>query len=586
MKEKCIIFGASKSGKAAYRLLKEKYEVIGFADNASEKWETFFCDKKVFNPAGLIYMEKIEIIIASVYYAIIHKQLIDIGIDNENIKVFFYRGSAADNNSNSYNLYKLSGAGLFSSCIFNSDKIEKIQENFQENYCLDTNIKKIILNKTIRKKVLFCAYIFPPIGGSGVQRSLKFVKYLRSNGYEPVVLTVGKNDGKIVNDFSMLQDIPSDITIIRIDNKTFLPEFLSLEEQQEIYNLYCGMVQSEDWMKRYIKIINSIDARLIPDNKLIWVNECLKMIAQKINMDEIDIVFTTGNPFSTFFLGYYLKKRYGIKWVQDYRDPWMNNQFYLDNYYKDDKLTFGLQMQLEKKLTQLADAIIVVGKSLKKDYTEKYGISSEKLFEITNGYDEDDFNNIEINSRNDKFTICYNGTVYIDRNPVELLEIINGLIDIGQIEMETIQWNFNGNIEEYWKNKIINSDRYGIVKYNGYLSHIESIKNSMGSDMLVLFGTETGYTGKIFEYIRMNKPILSLSPSSNDELSYILDNTMTGKNFIYNDKEKIKDFILDYYNKWKNKEKDFVVNYNEIKKYSREHTTALLADIFTKVLEE
>ena len=585
MKEKCIIFGASKTGEAAYRLLEKKYEIAGFVDNSQEKWGIKFYGKEVLNPAILVKVEDTKIIIASVYYSAIHKQLIDMGIDNSNIEVFFYNGSAIDNNSNNYNLYKLSGNVLFSSCVFNEDRIKRIRQNFSENYCLDYKIEKVILNNTTRKKVLFCAYIFPPIGGAGVQRSLKFVKYLRKSGYEPIVLTVGENDGKLSGDISMLKEIPDDITVIRIDNKIFLPEFLSLKEQQEIYNLYCGVLQSKNWMDEYMKIINNTDARLVPDNRIIWVNECLKQIGQKINMDEIDIVFTTGNPFSTFFLGYYLKKMYGIKWIQDYRDPWMSNQMYLDNYYKEDNLTFALQSELEEKFINETDAVIVVEESFKNDYIEKYRIQPGKLFEITNGYDEDDFIDIEINNENKKFTFCYNGVVYIDRNPLVLLRIINGLVDEKKIESDSIQWNFNGSIEERWKIMLKKEDRYGIIKYNGYLSHHDSIQSAMNSDMLVLFGGVVGYTGKVFEYIRMGKPILGLVPSYNNSLNKLLNNTNTGKNFIYDDTENIKDFILEYYNSWKDNKYIFSANYTKIKKYDRAYTAHILADVFTKVLE-
>ncbi len=92
---------------------------------------------------------------------------------------------------------------------------------------MDYKIEKVILNNTTRKKVLFCAYIFPPIGGAGVQRSLKFVKYLRKSGYEPIVLTVGENDGKLSGDISMLKEIPDDITVIRIDNKIFFFAYIN-----------------------------------------------------------------------------------------------------------------------------------------------------------------------------------------------------------------------------------------------------------------------------------------------------------------------------------------------------------------------
>lgn len=270
MRLKCIIFGASKTGSVAYRLLKKHYEVIGFADNNPQKWGQLFCEKEVFNPNALAAVEDIEIIIASVYYASIYKQLKEQG--NSRIRVFFYKGSAGDGNSDEYELYQLSDM-LFHGCKFDRECAEKTEKDFSYNYPLHEKTENNLWKKTDRRKVLFCAYIFPPIG-RGVQRSLKFVKYLREYGYEPVVLTVGENDGKLSIDETQLCELPEDIYVIRIDNKVFLHEMLSLEDQRSIFNLYCGVTKSEKWINEYCDLISNTDARLIPDNRIIWVNEC------------------------------------------------------------------------------------------------------------------------------------------------------------------------------------------------------------------------------------------------------------------------------------------------------------------------
>ncbi len=588
MKSKCIIFGASKTGNVAYRLLKDKYEVIGFADNDKKKWGEKFCKKEIFNPVSLASMENVEIIIASVYYPLIYKQLREMGIYK--IQLFFYAGIAADNNSDTYKLYQLSDTLLFENCVFDKEKIEKINCNFSENYDLAIREEKLSLKKTDRKKVLFCAYIFPPIGGGGVQRSLKFVKYLRDFGYEPIVLTVGENDGKLVRDETLLAEVPDDITVIRINTKVFLPEVLSWKEQQEIYNLYCGVTQSKEWMNEYLKVIQNTHIRLIPDNQIIWVNECLKQIEQKLDLNEIDMVYTSGNPYSIYLLGYYIKNKYGIKWVQDYRDPWMTNKYYLEKYRKDINITQRLQKQLEEKLVWKSDAVLVVAKSMIEEYVTEFGVPEDKIFEITNGYDEDDFSDIHLKGdRNNKFTLCYNGMIYIDRSPLELLNYINELIEEGQILADDIQWIFNGTLENKWRQKIDCLDRYNIVKYNGYLTHSESIKSAMQSDILVLFGAQGGatkvfYTGKVFEYIRMRKPILSFS-TEGGVLTNILSETQTGENFEYDDRENIKKYLVQKYQSWKNQEEIICGNEEAIQRYSRKNITKRLAEIFDKLLE-
>ena len=578
--KKCIIFGAGKRGNVAYRLLKMEYEVIGFADNDAKKWGEFFCEKLIYNPDELKQIKNVEIIIATVYYSSIYTQLKKMGIIN--VSVFLHMGSAIDDVGDKYKLCQLPNKPLFSGCKFDRKKAEEIEKDFTRNYSLGQRKEGNALDIKEKRKVLFCAYIFPPLGGGGVQRSLKFVKYLRKFGYEPVVLTVGKNDGSVIEDNSMLAELEDDIKVIRIDYNIFLPELMSKEEQQEIFNLYMGVMQSENWINEYQQY-----TRLVPDDKIVWVNQCLKEIESIIDLKDIDIVFTTGNPFSSFFLGYYIKKKYGMKWVMDYRDPWMCNDYYIENFYKSVKDTVELQRQLENKLVSLCDCIVGAS-DLKEDFVKKYNIESDKFVEITNGYDEDDFKDIKIEEvGNASFTLCYNGRIYGNRNPVFLLRIINRLIEEKKIDSGKIQWNFNGGIEGRWKELLKQEDLYNIIHYNGSLSHKESIVSAINADLLILFGEEgmgtiIVYTGKLFEYLRMKKPILSFS-AKGGVLDKVFQQTNSGRNFEYKDELGIREYILSIYDAWNNKTKVLRPKEEEIKKYDREYLTCQLSRVFDRI---
>lgn len=589
-KQNCIIFGASVSGEKAYAALKDNYNIIGFSDNNSKKWNELFLERKVFSPAELAGEEEIEIIIASHHYAAIGTQLIEAGI--KKIKVFIPDVKEGDNIS--YGLYEYNGSNtLFKSCTYNSENISRIKKDFKYNYeDLDNYVALGNLNekRQIKKKVLFCAYIFPPLGGSGVQRSLKFVKYLRKFGYEPVVLTVGNNRFGFKTDYNMLEEIKG-IEIIRIDDNFLLPELLSERQQQEIINLYEGIVESQEWFDEYLKIANDNKERwkLIPDEKICWVNECLKKIETKVNLNDIDIVFTTGEPFSVYILGYYIKLKYGIKWVQDYRDPWVNNQYYIDNFYRHMSSTIELQQQMERKLTKAADAIIVMAEAMRKQFSDTYGLPMEKIHTITNGYDEADFKDKNVTYElGEKFALCHNGAVYIDRNPISLIKTINNMIKKGDIDKEKIEIVFNGEVEEKWEKTIDEEDVYHIVKYNGYMEHSKSIQIAMNSYTLILFGTvgegaQVVYTGKIFEYLKMGNPIIAFS-SKGGVIDKLLDKTQTGKNFEYDDYNGIENYLKENYEAWKKGVKRFNPDSDEIKKYSREHLTKKLAEIFDWLL--
>ena len=588
-KVKCIIFGASAGGMKAYAVLCKDYDVIGFSDNNSQKWGTKFCGKNVFEPVQLVDLEDCEVIIASVYYASIFNQLLEMNI--KKVRVFYRLGNTTMDNTDDYKLFQLPKEKLFASCNYNTNFWKRLSTDFSINYGNESNAPASmdLVKQAGGKKVLFCAYIFPPLGGSGVQRSLKFVKYLRKYGYEPIVLTIGENNKRISYDTSLMKEVLEDIMVIRVNQDIFLPELLSKNQQQEIINLYGGIVQSYEWLDKYQEIQEQYATQFIPDNQIIWVNECLRTIEGLVDLTQIDVVFTTGNPFSTYLLGYYLKGKYGMRWVQDYRDPWMTNKYYMKNYYKGWKRTEDLQRILEKSLTRKADAIITVEEALREEYTDEYDILPEKVFAIMNGYDEEDFCEIESIPDNSRFTLCHNGTVYIDRNPIKVLLVINELIQEGKILPTEIQWIFNGEVEKSWKEKMDALDKYQIIHYNGYLSHAKSISIAISSDILVMLGVSgedlpTGCSGKIFEYMRMMRPILNLS--SDRTSKEVISRTQTGESFGYDDSEGIRRFILQHFEAWKTGENDFQCDQSEIVKYSREYETKLLAGIFDHLLQK
>ena len=591
--KKIIIFGASASGRAAYMMLKKEYEIVGFSDNDQKKWGTLFCDVEVFDPLELprLVKEGIQIIIASVYYTAINKQLISMGITNN--KLFYYLGNCMDQKyTGVYEMITLSAEDIFDCCEYSDDHAKKIASDFLLNYQEQHLMKRVNLKSTKRKKVLFCAYIFPPMGGSGTQRSLKFVKYLREFGWEPIVLTVGENDKKLGEDSTLLRELPEDITVIRIDDPVYIPEVMTIQQQQEVYNLYAAMMQNPAWLQEFCTIIKNSPKgyKLIPDNHICWVNECLKQIDSLIDFSQIDMIFTTGNPFSDYVLGWFLKRKYNIPWVQDYRDPWTSNDYYNENYYKDQADTMELQKQLECKIVQNSDAIITDLELCIKDYTDNLQVEKNKLYAITNGYDEADFDDIQPRTRkNSSFTLCYNGTIYIDRNPVFLIHTINELIDQKKMNPDTIRFIINGSLTEYWRRKIQEADCNNIVVYNGVLEHKESIKVASSSDLLILFGcmnegAELVVTGKVYEYLRIPVEIMCFSKSGGI-LDRMLQETLCGCNFEY-DKEKVKEFLMKKYRCWEQDDYQAYSNKKNISIYSRRELTSKLARVFNKLLEE
>ena len=223
------------------------------------------------------------------------------------------------------------------------------------------------------------------------------------------------------------------------------------------------------------------------------------------------------------------------------------------------------------------------------DFFIEYGKKKEELYCITNGYDEEDFENIELDDY-EKFTICYNGSIYLDQSPIILLQVINGLIKENIIDKDSIQWIFNGTIERAKKEQVIANDEFGIVKFNGYLPHKASIQVAMSSDLLILFGgigkaAEVVYTGKVFEYLRMNVNILCFS-SKNGILDELLQRTNCGVSMEYEDVDKTKEYIKETYMKWKQDNLQYMGKESEIEKFERKNQTKMLASIFDSLVSK
>ena len=456
--------------------------------------------------------------------------------------------------------------------------------NINDNYCKNKNI-------SATKKVLIVSYIFPPIGGGGVQRTLKFVKYLREYGWEPIVLTVGNDFGYDNKDNSLIDDIPEDINIIRIDHNIFNSEQLNKNLIKEFINLIYGVVDDKYIMNEYLYYIqdNNCSNRnsiFIPDICVGWVNNVLKNIVNIINFNDISLVYTSSSPYSDHIIGYYLKRKYNIPWVADFRDEWTNHAYYSEEYSKI-PIEYKINRKMEENIVNLSDAILTVTPICVQNYINNFNLEKNKVILITNGYDESDFSKLE-HVKNDKFTLIFNGSLYKEINPLNIILSINQLIDDHKINVNNLQVRLIGTITINIKTLLYENDKYNIIKYCGYLSHNLSLRMASSADILLLILGESEkvksvYTGKLFEYLRLYKPILALSPKGS-LVDQLLNVTKSGKNFEYDDINGIKEYILNQYRNWKDGIKKFYPNKNEIEKYERKNLTKELAKVFNDLI--
>lgn len=596
MKEKIIIFGASQYGEIAYALLKEQYEIVGFADNSRQKQGTLFHGYNIYSPEEILQSGDVKVIIASQYYSDIGRQLQGMGA--EQVFVFFYRGNPApaSHYERSYKLVPFTEKDFFQKVEVKGAKTEEIRPHFG---CVDVKTaqgKKRPANPKARKKVLVCAYHFPPQGGGGVQRPLKFVKYLREFGYEPVVLTAGESFDFFHRDPAMLKELPEDIEIIRFDDELVSVLELTPQEQQEILNLYAGTGVGEDWIETWLqwvtrRPVDYSEVLLLPEITICWANHVLKHIEERLDLNTIDLVLTTAGPYADIFIGYYIKQKYNIPWMIDYRDEWTSNEVLSKRRHVYGDELFALARKLEKALDDAADHIIVVAEGMKKEMEENLQQATAKLTVIANGYDEDDFAGIRPEKSREQFCLCYNGSIYDwddrfdeTRNYTVVLKALNRLIAGGKADKAQIRWMITGNVGAEAKRKLDSEDTYHLIQYNGYLAHRASLQRAAGAHLLVHLGcydelTKSGYGGKTYEYLRLKTPILYLSKPGGvyDELAAQLNN---GENFDYSDEAGISEFIFREYAAWREGKSKFAIDEEKIAGYERKNLTRELARIF------
>lgn len=446
-------------------------------------------------------------------------------------------------------------------------------------------IKNIENKIYTRKKVLVIAYFFPPLGGAGVQRTLKYVKYLRDFGWEPIVITVGKSN-YFAKDESLINEIPKDIKIIRIDD--FVDEDISIQFLNELVDFYSQVVKDKELINKFIDIINSSSENLnkyifTPDSQVGWAYKVIRNIENLVELKNIDLIYSTSSPYSDHLIGLFIKQKYWKPWVVDFRDEWTNNPCVI---YDVNDIKFLIENNMEEKIVNEADMVVTISGIAAQNYIDTFNIDCRKVKCITNGYDEEDFIDIYRNKeKTDKFRIIHNGLLYGDRNIESVFMAISNLIEKDIIKKDKIEIYLT---RAYGDEHVLNLEKKytlnEIVKTVGYLDHKESLilSSKMNCCLLIIGKGEkkkSVYTGKVFEYLRLGKPILSLAPNDG-VVSKLLKETGTGYNCEIDDVNSIENILTDLYSKWQTNDEEIYRCNDGIEKYERKNLTHDLVDIF------
>ena len=424
------------------------------------------------------------------------------------------------------------------------------------------------------KKVLIITYYWPPAGGPGVQRWLKFVKYLPEYNIEPIVYCP-ENPNYPIIDALLEKEIPKDITVLKqaIKEPYKFAKILSSKSSKTISS---GVIPKKNKQSFIQKLMLYIRGNcFIPDARKQWVNPSVSFLSNYINDNGIETIITTGPPHSLHLIGLKLKQRLDVKWFADFRDPWTTI-----GYHKQLKLTQASQkkhFRLELEVLNSADQIIVTSNTTKREFQLK---TNKPIDVITNGYDN---HSVQRPEKDKKFTMAHIGSLLSERNPKNLWKALQELIDEYPDFKEAFQLQLIGLVSD----EILQSiNEYGLKDFLnivGYVSHNEAIRAQMQCRVLVLIEIDSEDTkaiipGKLFEYMASETPILAIGPKDSD-VERIIKETNTGHYFTYADKCDIKAQILSYFNAFKkNSLSIFPIG---LKQYSRLELTSKLAKLIS-----
>ena len=394
----------------------------------------------------------------------------------------------------------------------------------------------------MKKKALIITYYWPPAGGSGVQRWLKFVKYFRDFGIEPVVYTV-ENPKYPILDESLAKDIPQGIEVLRLPiwEPNNLIAFFGKKKTES-----AGFINPNPSL--FGKILQYIRANyFIPDARKFWVKPSTDYLKKYLKLNKIDVVITTGPPHSMHLIGLNLKKELNIKWIADFRDPWIEIDYF--QQLPLTKKSIEKHRFLENEVLKNADAVLVVGKTMQ----ENFSTFNSNVITVTNGFDEAlTDGNVTLDS---KFTITHIGLMNADRNPKMLWEVLSEIISENKEFAADFELKLIGKIDTSVINDISKHKLTKNVQIIDYVTHDKVVEFQQKSQVLLLIVNNVPsakgiITGKIFEYLMAKRPILAIAPTNGD-LAEIIKETNGGSVVDFEDKQTLKLALLNLYAKFK-----------------------------------
>jgi len=412
------------------------------------------------------------------------------------------------------------------------------------------------------KRALIITYYWPPSGGSGVQRWLKFAKYLPQYGWEPVIYTPENPEANTV-DAALLKDIAPDTEVIKT----------KIWEPYSFYKALFGGKKNTSEGGKHIKanIIGSENKSFthklslfvrgnffIPDPRCWWIRPSIKYLVKYLKEHPVDVIVSTGPPHSMHLIAKGVSKATGIRWIADFRDPW--TEIFYFKHLNLSKWAYRKHRRLEQSVLDSADVVTVVSRQMQADFAAR---TSTPVKVITNGFDHEDFIKAELDSRVpegisdsgfDSFQLIHTGIFVDNGNPHHLWEVLGEKAAAEPQFKADLQIRLMGQVDDSILQGISQAGLESNLHNMGYRPHNEVVQWQQQAQVLLLPLRKEPeaaaiLTGKFFEYLAAGREILAFGPTYGD-LAKALQETGSGTIVDFEDKEATRREIDRLYSKF------------------------------------
>ena len=449
------------------------------------------------------------------------------------------------------------------------------------------------------KRALIISYYWPPSGGSGVQRWVKFAKYLPEHGWQPVIYTP-KNPELIARDTTLASEVPATAEIVqrrivepyailhRLRRNGSSPKTSPNQEGTTAKN-QVGEVNPINSQKKSLgqKIMMFIRGNFfIPDPRCWWIRPSVKFLEQYLKEHPVDIIISTGPPHSMHLIAKKLAKKTGLPWVADFRDPW-TKMFYFKHLQLGTYAKWR-HARLEQSVLDTATTIVAVSPLVQEDFR---AMTKTPVELITNGYDEDDFTevtdivNSKVSSEERFFNVTHTGLFANDGNPEVIWKVLSEMCGKDEEFKDKLRIRLCGKTDKEIIDSICEAGLNKNLVDLGYQNHKNAVAEQKKASVLILpLRKEPEYKatlpGKLFEYLAAGRPVLGIG-QTDGAMARILADTCSGETYEWNDEAKVR---VWFDKSWADfKAGKLSIQQKDIHKYSRSSTAASMAKLLNKL---